>query len=134
MIYIDRMKDYSMLPRIDHQLGRLIEAHRQAVQQGGHKNIRVVTLDPGRDIHQQRKTYRMAFGETVAAKSFDLFEDALRVFRRIAVPGHPVDKLLLEFRHLPMSFESGHGSTELVGLRRGETCRNDRDLHRLLLE
>ena len=53
---------------IAHQLGRGVEAHRLAVEQGGQEGIGVVALQPGADIDQQRKAGGMALGKPYSPK------------------------------------------------------------------
>ena len=68
--------------RIAHQLRRLIEAHRLAVEDGGAEHVRIVAFDPGRGIDEERKARRVAFGKAVFAEAFDLAE---AVFGEVAV-------------------------------------------------
>ena len=71
----------AMLACIAHELGRLVKTHRLAVEDGGAEDVRIVAFDPGRGIDEQREARRMALGETVLAKSFDLLEAALGEIR-----------------------------------------------------
>src|SRR5580704_16167905 len=64
----------AVLARIAHELGRLVKAHRLAVEDGGAENVRITAFDPGRGIDQERKARRVAFGKTVFAEAFDLAE------------------------------------------------------------
>src|SRR4029077_5549754 len=66
-----------VLARVAHELGRLIEAHRLAVEDRGAEDVRVVALDPGRHIDEEREARRMAFGKSVFAKTLDLAEAVL---------------------------------------------------------
>src|SRR5262249_47817273 len=67
----------AVLARVAHELRRLIEAHRLAVDDGGAEDVGIVALDPGRGIDEQREARSMAFGEAVFAKAFDLAEAVL---------------------------------------------------------
>jgi hypothetical protein len=58
-------------------LGRLVEAHRLAVEQGRAEDLRVVAFEPGRGIGQQREAGRVAFGKAVGAKALQLAEGLL---------------------------------------------------------
>jgi hypothetical protein len=66
-----------VLARVAHQLRRRVEAHRLAVEQRGQEGVRVVALEPGADVDQQRKAGGVALGEAVFAEALDLLEDAL---------------------------------------------------------
>jgi len=74
--------------RINDDLRRLVESHGQAVEQCTGEHIRIITLDPGRNIHKQGKACRMTFRESIAAESFQLFEHAVRIFFTIAIARH----------------------------------------------
>ena len=123
-----------MLARIAHQLRRRIETHRLAVQQRCQECVRVVPLEPGADIHQQRKTRRMAFRKTIFAKAFDLLEDALGKFQRIALLDHPPDQPLIKWTQTTLALPRGHCPAQAVGLARGKVGCQYRQLHHLLLE
>ena len=61
-------------------------------------------------------------------------EGALGELTRVAARNHALDQLLAEVADPSGEFEGGHGAAQLVRLGRRETCADDRDLHRLLLE
>ena len=124
----------AVLAGVAHELGRLVEAHRLAVEQRGAEDLRVVPLDPGRDVDEQREARRVALGEAVLAEALDLAEAALGELARVAVADHAVDELLAEGVDGAHVAEGGHGAAQLVGLVGREAGRDDGDLHRLLLE
>ncbi len=76
----------------------------------------------------------MAFGETVFAKTFDLAEDGLGEFGRVAIGQHALHHLVVELVHPALAFPGGHGTAQLVGFSRSEAGRQHRNLHHLLLE
>ena len=55
--------------RVLHQLRRRVEAHRLAVEQRRAERRRVVALDPGRDVDQQREARRVRFRKAVLAEA-----------------------------------------------------------------
>jgi hypothetical protein len=113
-----RASHFDTVPaRIGHQLRRRIEAHRLRVQERGAKRRRLVTLEPGRDIHEQRERSRMRFRETVFAEAQDLLVDLARERFRQAALRHAVDETLLEFLEAAPAAPRGHRSAKLVRLR-----------------
>src|SRR5262245_37194910 len=74
----------AMIARVAHELGRLVEAHRLAVENGGAENVRIAALDPGRGIDEQREACRVALGEAVFAEALDLAEAVFGEFAVIA--------------------------------------------------
>src|SRR5579872_4009189 len=74
MVDVYGPEDNPVFPGIDDQLGRLIKAHRQAVEDSAGKYVGVVAFDPGRDINQEGEAHRVAFREAIASESFDLPE------------------------------------------------------------
>ena len=125
---------HAVLARVAHQLGRLVEAHGLAVEDGGAERVRVVPLDPRRHIDQVREAGRVALGKAVLAEALDLAEAALGEFTLVAVANHAGDELLAEGVDGADVAEGGHGAAQLVGLVGREAGADDGDLHRLLLE
>ena len=123
-----------MLARVAHQLSRGVKAHRLAVEQRGQKRIRVVVLEPGADIDQQRKARGMALREAVLAKALDLLEDALGIFGLVALGHHATDQPLVERPDTALAFPGRHRPAQAVGLAGAEVSGQDRQLHHLLLE
>src|SRR6516225_995428 len=78
----------ALCARIAHQLRRGVEAHRLAVEQRAGEGGGLMTLEPGRVIHQQREAHRMRLGETVFAEAEHLLVNALREIVRIALDPH----------------------------------------------
>ena len=69
VIHIHRPHLDAVLAGVAHQLGRGVEAHRLAVDQRGGERGRVVVLEPGRDVHQQREAGGVRFGKAVLAEA-----------------------------------------------------------------
>ena len=89
MIDIDLPYFHPMLSGIDDNLRRLIESHGHTIQQGRGKHIGVMAFDLGRHIDQQCKTHGMAFRESIAAKTFQLFKNPLGKLFLITLGHHP---------------------------------------------
>ncbi len=124
----------AVLAGVAHDLRRGVEAHRLAVQERAGEDRRVVALQPGRDIDQEREARRVALREAVLAEALDLAEAALGEVARVAARHHAVDHLLAEGVDRAAVPEGRHGAAQPVGLGRGEAGGDDGDLHRLLLE
>ncbi len=124
----------AMLTRVAHELGRLVEAHRLAVENRGAEDVRVVAFDPGRHIDEEREARRVAFGKTVLAEALDLPEAVFGEFAIVAPPRHAVDELVAKQMDVAVVAEGRHGAAQPVGLVGREAGGRDRDLHRLLLE
>ena len=123
-----------MLAGVAHDLGRRVEAHRLAVEQGRGEDRGVVTFEPGRDIGEEREAGRMAFGKPVIAKALDLTKATLGEVFFIAAGHHAAHHLLAEAVDLAGLAEGRHGPAQGVGLGRGEAGGDDGDAHRLLLK
>ena len=119
---------------IAHQLGGGVKAHRLAVQKRAGEDRRVVALQPGRDIDQPGKAGRVAFGETIAAKAFDLGKTAGGEIGVIAARQHARHKAVAERADGAHAFEGGQRPAQAVGLGRGETGGDHGDLHGLFLK
>ena len=76
-VHVHRPHLDAVAPRVPHDLRRRVEAHRLAVEQRRGERRRVVALEPGRDVHQQREARRVGLGEAVLAEARDLLEDPL---------------------------------------------------------
>src|SRR5690349_17522629 len=68
-IHIHRAHFHTMLARIADDLRRRVKAHRLTVQQRRAENRGVITFDPRRRVHQNRKRSSVAFGESVFAEA-----------------------------------------------------------------
>ncbi len=134
MVDVDGTDLDLMLLGIAHDLGRSIEAHRLAVQQGTGKRRRVPAFDVAGDIDQPRKAGRVAFGKPVGAKALDLLEAAPGEVRIIAAFDHPPDHAVLIGVQGAVTAKGAHGLAQAVGLLVGELGRDHGDLHRLLLK
>ncbi len=77
VVDVERQHLDAVLARVAHDLRRGVEAHRLAVQQRAGEDGRVVALEPGRDIDQQREAGGVALREAVGAEALDLAEAAL---------------------------------------------------------
>ena len=76
----------------------------------------------------------MAFRKAIGAEAFELLEDTLGEFQRIAALLHALKQLGLEFRDIALGLEGRHGPAQLIGLRGREACAYDGDAHSLLLK
>ena len=76
----------------------------------------------------------MAFGKAIGAEAFELPEDALGEFLRIATVLHALKQLGPEFRDVALGLEGRHGAAQLIGLRGRKSCAFDGDAHSLLLK
>ena len=123
-----------MVARIAYQLGRGIEAHGLTVEQRSAERFGIMLFDPGGDIDQQGEACRMALGKAVFAEALDLAEAALGELLLVTVAEHAGDELLAEAMDGPDMAERCHSPSQAVGLAGGEACRDDGDLHGLLLE
>ena len=57
-----------------HDLGGRIKSHGLGIEQRRGKGGRMMFLDPGGDVDQQREAGGMAFGKAVRAEALDLLE------------------------------------------------------------
>src|SRR5262245_38971876 len=101
-----------MLARIAHELRGLVEAHRLAVEDGGAEDIRIMALDPGRGVDEQREARRMALGETVFAEALDLLEAAFDKRAVVAPPGHAGDELVAKEVDIAVVAEGRHRAAQ----------------------
>ena len=121
--------------RIAHQLRRRVEAHRLAVEQRAGEGRRLVALEPGGVVHQQREAQRVALGEAVFAEAQDLLVDALReLLAGSRARACRRSSRSLERLEAAASLPGGHRAAQRVRLARREAGGDDRDLHHLLLE
>ena len=67
-----------MAPCILEKLVGAVEAHGQAVQQARIEGCGLVTLEPGRAIHEHGKAGSVGLGEAVFSKALNLSEEPLR--------------------------------------------------------
>ena len=131
---VHRAHGDAVLARIPHDLGRGVEAHGLGVQQRARERVRVVALEPGGDVGQQREARGVGFREAVVPEPLDLAEAALRKRKLVAARHHAPDHLFLELAEGAAPTEGGHGAAQRVGLVRRELRRLYGDAHRLLLE
>ena len=71
-VHVDRAHLDAVLAGVAHQLGRRIKTHRLAVEQRRGERGRIVMLQPGRDVDQQREAGGVRFGKAVFAEAADL--------------------------------------------------------------
>ena len=133
---IDANRAYfdAMPARILYQLRWGIKAHWLAVEQGGDKGRRMVTFQPGRDIHQQGEAGRVRFGKAIFAKAQHLLINLLRKAGAVATRQHALNEALLEMIQSAMTLPCRHRTAQLIGFARRETGGDHRQLHHLLLE
>ena len=124
----------AMALRVLHQLRRAVEPQRLCVEQRGQKTGRLVALEPGTHIHQQRETGRVALRETVFTKPFDLPEYLFRERSGITICNHAVHHAVIELVHPTGPFPRRHRAAQLVGFIGAEPGSRHGDLHHLLLK
>ena len=123
-----------MLDGVADNLGRLVEAHRLAVEQGRAEDLGVMALQPGRGVGQEGKAGGVAFREAVGAEALQLGEGLFGELDRIAALDHAADQLVLEVADPARELEGGHGPAQLVRLAGREAGALDRHPHGLFLE
>ena len=89
--------------RLGDKLRGRIEPHRLCIEKRADEDIRIMPLDPGRDIDQQRKAGGVGFGKSVSAESFNLAKTPFGEFRRVAALDHAADHLVVELADIAMS-------------------------------
>jgi hypothetical protein len=119
---------------VAHQLRRRVKTHRLAVEQRATKCRRVVALEPGRDIDQQREARRMGLGEAIVAEAEDLPVQALGELGPIASFTHAGLESSFIRLETAASLPGRHRATQVVRLARGKAGRDHRQLDHLLLE
>ena len=134
VIDVDRADLDAVVDGIADQLRRGVEAHRLGVEDGGTEHVRVVALEPGRDVDQEREAGRVALREAVIAEALDLLEAGLGEVLVVAAAHHAAHQLAVPLLDLAGAPERRHRAPEPVGLGRREARGDDGDLHRLLLE
>ena len=131
-----RLADLDAVPLgvVDQRLRR-VEAHRLGVEQRRAERRRVVPLEPGRRVDQQREADRVRLGEPERGERLDLLVDLVGDRAGDAVGGHAVVEPDRASRRCarpprlePMARRSWSAS---AGVKPGDV---DRDLHQLLLE
>ena len=123
-----------MILRVPNDLGRRIEAHRLAVQQGRAEDLRMPAFQPCGGIGDQRERGCVAFGKAVGAEALELPKGLLGELELVAVRHHAGDQLVPERRHPAGELEGRHRLAQHVGFARREAGAFDGDPHRLLLE
>ena len=123
-----------MLPGAAHQLGRGVKAHGLAVEQRTEESRWLMTLEPGRNIDQQRKARSVGLRETVVSKALDLIEDPLGEFRQITALGHARLQAAFEAFQPSPPLPGCHGPAQMIRFARRKACRHHGDLHDLFLE
>ena len=133
-IDVHRPNLHPVRPRIAHDLGGGVEAHRLAVEQRAGEYVRITALEPGRGVHQDGEARRMALGEAVLPEPFDLPPALLGELRRAAPGRQPFEEAAAKPGQGADSPKSRHRPAQAVRFRRREPRSDDGDPHRLLLE
>ena len=123
-----------MTAGIGNELGRRIKAHGLGIEQSRQESCGCMALDPATGIDQKCKAGRMAFGEAVLAKAFDLLEDLLCELGAIAALGHSFDDALMKWTQTSFATPCSHGAPQAIGFTSGKTSSNHGDLHDLFLK
>ncbi len=74
-----------------------------------------MTLEPCRDIHQQRKTGRVGFRKAVLSKAENLLINALCKIFAVAALAHPLGKSFFIMTESAVALPGGHRATQSVG-------------------
>ena len=93
-----------------------------------------MVFEPAADVDQERKAGRVALRKAVFAKPFNLLEQAVGKFLRVAVRHHRTHQALVKMVHAAPAFPGGHGAAQAVGLATAEVRSGHGDLHHLFLE
>ena len=101
-----------------HQRLRRVEAHRLRVEQRRAERGRVVQLEPGRGVDQQREADRVALGEAERGERLDLLVDLVGDRAGDAVGGHAVVEPDAHRLDLVLGSLRAHRPAQLVGLGR----------------
>ncbi len=121
-------------PRILHELGRGVEAHRLAVDQRRTERRRLVVLQPGRHVDQQREATPNAIPGSRTRRSPGSARRPAGERFRVAARAHAFDQARLELSSAPRRRHAAMDAAQLVGFARREARGDDRELHHLLLE
>ncbi len=90
------------------QLCGLVKAHRLRVEQSAGKGSRVMALQPGGDVHQQRKTGCVGLREAVFAETADLLKYLLGESFAVAALQHAADQSLVHVLHATAARPGSH--------------------------
>ena len=134
LIHVDRPLPHSMARRIGEDGVRRVEAHRLRVDERRREGRRVMHLEPGARIHEERKARRVGLREAVLAETLNLREQTLAKLVGDAARAKACEELLAMLHELAVSAPRGHVATELVGLTTRVSCTDNGDLHDLLLK
>ncbi len=114
-----------MLGGIADEGGRVIETHGLVVEQGAQEGGRVVRLEVGRGVGDERERGGVRFGKTVERERFDARHDFLLRGRRNLSCDHAGAQILFDFLHAFGGALESHGAPELLGLSAGKSrCRH----------
>src|SRR5665213_811777 len=91
-------------------------------------------LEPRRNINQVRKAVCMAFGKTIAAKTFQLLKNAFCIILLISVCGHAGPQFFPKLAHQSFGFKSSHAPAQLICFSAGKPCGYHGYFHSLFLE
>ena len=92
---------------ITNNLGGGIKPHGLGIQQSTGEYPRMMMLQPARGIDQQGKTGRMAFGETIGPKAFNLGKTSGSEVPFITVAPHATHEKGFKFTNISVLFECG---------------------------
>ena len=90
-----------------------------ALRMGGAEHVRIVALEPGRDVDQQREAGGVALGEAVVAEALNLAEAGLGEGTIIVAGDHALGQHSRGAFDLAGAAEGGHGAAQAVRLGRG---------------
>jgi hypothetical protein len=85
--------------RVLHQRGRVIEAERIIVEHRAEKRRRVMHLEEGRGVCDQREARRVRLGETIQGERRDRADDRVRGLVFDAVSRHALVEPCLDRAH-----------------------------------
>ena len=134
MAHVYGQHGHAVAAGVLHQLAGGIKAQGLAVEHRGQKAGGLVVFEPATHIDQQRKAGRMALRKAVFAKAFDLLEQAVGEFLRVAIGHHGADQAIVKVLYTALALPCGHGAAQAVGLAAAEIGCGHGDLHHLLLK
>src|SRR5205085_6025430 len=99
--------DAVALAVLDQLRGR-IETHGLRIEHGRQESLGLVALEPATLVSDQREAVGVAFRKAVFAEALDLPEDALGVFRVVALALHALHDALVEAPHAALALPRRH--------------------------
>ena len=134
VVHIHRARLEVVAARVLKNLVGAVETHGPAVDQRTGERGRLMAFQPAAGVGQQGEAGRMGLGETVAAETLDLFEDARGELLGVAPGKHALGQAFLVGFKPAVTLPGRHGSTQLIGLAGSVFRGDDGQFHHLFLE